>query len=112
MSDPTFTYTLEVTVNAGDRPHATARERADAEISLWLKAAGYRTRILSVAEGSERTWGDDCADADGNGRGPDRDDNRKITEAEIARGYPSVEERARREPLPHALRRDVLGGGR
>lgn len=65
-------------------------------------------RITDVRTASVRTWDDDCANAE---RGPDRDDNRPVTEPELMRGY-GLEVNAaelRRRRLPHALRRD-LGG--
>lgn len=45
-----------------------------------------------------------------NGRGPDRDNNRPVTEEELLNGYGAqVDELVRSRPVPHALRRD-LGG--
>lgn len=82
MPDRTVTVTLELTF----------RPRAGEDIER-LKMYAVKTaegmpriagiRIADVTEGSERTWDDDCAAAEA----LDRDDNRPITEEEIARGY-------------------------
>lgn len=48
--------------------------------------------------------------AERNGRGPDRDNGKPITEAELLNGYGAeIDRRVRQAPLPHALRRDATG---
>lgn len=93
MPEKTFTLMVEHVI------HAQTEEQARFKLG---NATSGRIRIVSVTEGSERTWEDDCADVER----LDRDDNQPITEKQLFEGM-GVDYGVRHRRLPHALKRDL-----